>query len=98
MNDSFTFGSVDAKKLEVLKKTEGIPTEEAAEKPKKKHKQKQPNPLSCKKKKKKGPNVKQQEKKSSNDGVQSKTIEKKKRKRVHIPTHIKEVLSKTKVN
>lgn len=98
MNDSFTFGSIDAKKLEVLKKTEGLPTDEAVQKPKKKHKKKQPNPLSCKKKKKKGPNAEQQQKKSTSTRIQSKTIEKKKRARIHVPAHVKEILSKTKGN
>lgn len=98
MNDSFTFGAVDAKKLEALKKTEGLPTDEVVQKPKKKHKKKQPNPLSCKKKKKKGPNAEQQQKKSTSIGIQSKTIEKRKRARIHVPAHVKEILSKTKGN
>lgn len=60
----------------------------------KKKKKKQPNPLSCKKKKKKksSPNAPATSKKSNIDSIQEKTIEKKKRKRVKLPSHIKEML------
>lgn len=69
----------------------------------KKKKKKQPNPLSCKKKKKKKvtPNsgasssatISMNSKKSNIDGIQVKTIEKKtKRKRIKLPTHVKEML------
>lgn len=69
--------------------------EETKEKLKKK-KKKQPNPLSCKKKKKKkspGAGGLANNKKSNIVGIQEKTIEKKtKRKRVKLPTHVKEIL------
>lgn len=96
MNQAFTFGSADEKKLEVLKKNAGLPVAESVVLQAKKKKKKQPNPLSCKSKKKKGgsksvaqPNA---------DGIQNKTIEKRKRKRIHIPAHVKEILNKAKHN
>lgn len=65
----------------------------------KKKKKKQPNPLSCKKKKKKkmtsnaGAEPSMNNSKSNIDRIQQKTIEKKtKRKRIKLPTHIKEML------
>lgn len=67
--------------------------EESALPPKKKKKQKQPNPLSCKKKKKKT-NVTNSTNKSSLGSVKDKTIDKKKRKRIKIPEHVKAILKK----
>lgn len=80
-----------------------MPVAEEATKKLKKRKKKQPNPLSCKKKKKKiASNIgtsgrsatSTSNKKSNIDGIQEKTIEKKtKRKRIKLPTHIKEMLN-----
>lgn len=99
MNKSFKFGAADEKKLNVIKTSEGLPVTEATDVAiaKKKKKKKQPNPLSCKKKKKKIASSANTSTVTAHtrDGVQNKTIEKKKRKRVHIPTHVKEILSKT---
>lgn len=79
-----------------IKKSEGIPVAEGDTQPKlKKKKKKQPNPLSCKKKKKKS-NSSGIPKKANIDSIQEKTIEKKKRKRVKLPTHIKEMLQTNK--
>lgn len=76
-----------------LKKSEGLPVEEDTKPILKKKKKKQPNPLSCKKKKqKKVVNASDGSKKSNIETIQNKTIEKKKRKRVKLPSHIKEIL------
>lgn len=84
-----------------IKKSEGLPVAEDTE-PKlklKKKKKKQPNPLSCKKKKKKNKGESSApSKKSTIDTIQNKTIEKKKRKRIKIPTHIKDMLQSNKQN
>lgn len=93
MNDIVTFGEKDKNKLTSLKKTEGIAIDENDKKIKKIKKKKQPNPLSCKKKKKKS-NVMEQSYKQK-EGIKDKTIEKKKRKRVKLPSHVKEVLLNT---
>ncbi|XP_055296291.1 rRNA-processing protein UTP23 homolog [Sitodiplosis mosellana] len=96
LNESFKFGTADEKKLVAIKKSEGIPVAERDAQPKlKKKKKKQPNPLSCKKKKKK-PGSSAAPKKASIDSIQDKTIGKKKRKRVKVPTHIKEILQSDK--
>ncbi|XP_031617316.1 rRNA-processing protein UTP23 homolog [Contarinia nasturtii] len=97
LNESFNFGTADEKKLVALKKSEGLPVAEdtKTDLKKKKKKKKQPNPLSCKKKKKK-PNAGVTLKKSSIDNIQNKTIEKTKRKRVKIPSHIKEIFQSNK--
>lgn len=58
---------------------------------KKKKKKKQPNPLSCKKKKKKT-NSESMPTRPAIDSIQNKSIEKQKRKRVKISSHIKEML------
>lgn len=100
MNQSFTFGTADEKKLIAIKKGEGIPVPETTvvAAAKKKKKKKQPNPLSCKKKKSKpSTSANKAKTETSNlDGVQNKAIEKKKRKRIHIPSHVKEILIKSK--
>lgn len=81
-----------------IKRSEGIPVAEmSVDQPKKKKKKKNPNPLSCKKKKKV---------KNSNDGnkkaetpinsIRNKSIEKKKRKRIKIPDHVKMALKTNK--
>lgn len=76
-----------------LKKSEGLPVDEETKPILKKKKKKQPNPLSCKKKKqKKVVNASDGSKKSNIETIQNKTIEKKKRKRVKLPSHIKEIL------
>lgn len=99
MNKAFTFGTADEKKLNVIKKSEGLPVADTTDVAiaKKKKKKKQPNPLSCKKKKKKSSSSANTSSATTNnrDGIQNKTIEKKKRKRIHIPSHVKEVLNKT---
>lgn len=79
---------------ETIKKSEGLPVADDTKPTLKKKKKKQPNPLSCKKKKKKksSPNAPATSKKSNIDSIQEKTIEKKKRKRVKLPSHIKEML------
>lgn len=76
-----------------IKKSEGIPVAEGETQPKlKKKKKKQPNPLSCKKKKKKPSSTSSAPKKASIESIQEKTIEKKKRKRIKIPAHVKEMI------
>lgn len=97
MNESFTFGKVDEKKLNSLKRSEGLPVPEPEEAKKKtKKKKKQPNPLSCKKKKKKSDvSSKQNGRVKAGDGIQSKQIEKRKRTRLHVPAHVRaEILKK----
>lgn len=94
MNESFTFGSTDEKKLNQLKRSEGIEVRAVKEeaKPRKKKKQKNPNPLSCKKKKKNTQNATTSNAKSNLNRTESKTIEKKKRKRIRLAAHVKEAL------
>lgn len=78
-----------------IKKSEGVPVQDEPTPKLKKKKKKQPNPLSCKKKKKKKiqPSAAPNNKKSNIDGIREKPIEKKtKRKRITLPTHIKEML------
>lgn len=70
-----------------IKKSEGI-AETEADQPKKKRKKKQPNPLSCKKKKKKSPTSESAMHAIKNGGG----IEKKPRKRIKVPTHVKKIL------
>lgn len=81
-------GQLELEKISKLKEQEGL-TE--TEKPKKKRKKKGPNPLSCKKKQKKPLHSGAIEKKESKTEV-----DKKKRKRIRIPQHIREeVLKRT---
>lgn len=82
--------------IATLKKSEGLPVADDTKPKLKKKKKKQPNPLSCKKKKKKS-NVLAPVKKSSLDSIKEKTIEKKKRKRIKLPSHIKEMLQSNKL-
>lgn len=92
MNDIITFGEKDQTKLKSLKKAEGIAVDDNETK-KKIKKKKQPNPLSCKKKKKKKLNSNDEfREKCGPSGVKEKNIDKKKRKRVRLPTHVKELL------
>lgn len=91
MNDIVTFGEKDQTKLKSLKKAEGIAVDDSEAK-KKIKKKKQPNPLSCKKKKKKLNSNDEFRERSGPSGVKEKNIDKKKRKRVRLPTHVKEVL------
>lgn len=77
-----------------IKKSEGLPVAEAKEPSLKKKKKKQPNPLSCKKKKKKAiPTA--TAKPTTIESIKDKTIDKTKRKRVRLPTHIKQMLTET---
>ncbi|XP_061402106.1 rRNA-processing protein UTP23 homolog [Musca vetustissima] len=93
------------KKIEYLKKKEGLITHKSDEKAPRKHKgPKNPNPLSCKKSKKE--KQQQQQRQQFNNKKQqqdqqpkehkiaetSKTPMKPKRKRVKLPAHVKEVL------
>lgn len=85
-----------------IKKSEGLPVAEDTKPKLKKKKKKQPNPLSCKKKKKKNKGdssaSSSSAKKSTIDTIQNKAIEKKKRKRIKIPTHIKDMLQSNQQN
>lgn len=74
-----------------IKKSEGVDEVEEAKPIKKKKKKKQPNPLSCKKKKKKAPTSSD----SALHSIKEKAIAKKTRKRVKIPTHVKQMLQST---
>ncbi|XP_053695859.1 rRNA-processing protein UTP23 homolog [Sabethes cyaneus] len=82
---------VDEKMLASLKHKEGLMPEKETQ-PKRRKKVKNPNPLSCKKSKKNKndktscPEVRRQ------GGVQSQTIEKRKRKRIKLPKHVVEYL------
>jgi U3 small nucleolar RNA-associated protein 23 len=78
---------LDEQKLKHLKKKEGLAVETVEPPPKKKKKIGGPNPLSCKKKKK-GTTSGSKNKST----VKNKAIEKKKRTRVKIPKHVKELL------
>lgn len=80
--------------LATIKKSEGLPVNDNDTKAKpKKKKKKNPNPLSCKKKKKKPSSAGESSKKTnSNSTIQDKTIEKKKRTRIKLPSHVKEML------
>ncbi|XP_050294526.1 rRNA-processing protein UTP23 homolog [Anthonomus grandis grandis] len=75
----------EVEKLKQLKEEEGISTEETKVKRRKK---KGPNPLSCKKKQKKPQENPIQKKESKPE------IEKKKRKKIRIPQHVKEEILK----
>uniref|UniRef100_U5EVD5 rRNA-processing protein UTP23 homolog n=1 Tax=Corethrella appendiculata TaxID=1370023 RepID=U5EVD5_9DIPT len=79
--------NIDEEMLSKLKKKEGLATETEVTK-KKRRKKKNPNPLSCKKKK---PKLSQLGK-SSEESIQNKTIEKKKRKRIKLAKHVIEHL------
>lgn len=93
MNEAITFGQSAVSKLDVLKKTQGLPAAEKVQ-PKKKAKKSLPNPLSCKKKKKKLVQTLETGKKVSEKGILNKAIDKKTRKRTHILKHVKELLFK----
>lgn len=97
MNQAVTFGAVDANKLVALKKTQGLfvhPQDDANKKVKKK---KQPNPLSCKKKKKElkmsARDIAANNSNTSGNGADTVPTEKKKRKRIRIAKHVKDLLA-----
>lgn len=69
----------------------------SVDQPKKRNKKKNPNPLSCKKKKKiKNSNDKNKKAETSIDSIRNKNIEKKQRKRIKLPDHVKKTLKANK--
>lgn len=99
MTAAVSFGQTDANKLTAIKRTQGLAVDDdsSAKQVKKKFKKKQPNPLSCKKKKTKKSGESFVGQQSKTDGVVKViAIEKKKRKRVHISQHVKEMLKEKK--
>lgn len=99
MTAAVSFGQTDANKLTAIKRTQGLAVDDdsSAKQVKKKFKKKQPNPLSCKKKKNKKSGESFVGQQSKTDGVVKViAIEKKKRKRVHISQHVKEMLKEKK--
>lgn len=89
----------DVKRLQQLKRAAGLPVEEEAPAiAKKKFKKKQPNPLSCKKKKKKKVlgTSKNGPKSAVANGVQEKGVQKKRRNRIRVAQHVKDILLKEK--
>lgn len=93
MTAAVTFGQSDVNKLTVLKKAQGLATaDDQTNQVKKKFKKKQPNPLSCKKKKNKKTGESSSQQQHPIVGVRENTMDKKKRKRVHISKHVKEML------
>lgn len=79
----------EKKALEELKEKHGVLSDEG---PKKKKKKKGPNPLSCKKKKKKT----ETENSNKNTNREISGVQKKKRKKIRIPEHVKQELVKNK--
>lgn len=99
MNDAINFGEKDRSKLNLLKVNEGLPAEEGSASGKrvtKKKKKKQPNPLSCKKKKKKSSQLGGEQQRDNLQSLREKSIDKKKRKRIRLPEHVKKVLTTNK--
>lgn len=94
-NETHDFVERDAKRLVHLKRAAGMVVEEPTQIPKKKFKKKQPNPLSCKKKKKTKPTNSPQTEKSAG-GVQAAGVQKKRRVRVRVAQHVKDILMKEK--
>ncbi|XP_058826498.1 rRNA-processing protein UTP23 homolog [Topomyia yanbarensis] len=82
---------IDERRLTSLKKKEGILVTNEQTSLKRRKKVKNPNPLSCKKSKKKNNKVVE-----NRDGVQDHGVEKKKRKRIRLPKHVKEHLKNNK--
>lgn len=87
---SLKVSEFEGEQLVQMKKKEGIVEEKKVIKVK--HKKKGgPNPLSCKKKK-----IKINNNQGKTNGVKNKAIDKKKRKRIQLPKHIKEEIKKIK--
>lgn len=91
-NETHDFVERDAKRLVHLKRAAGMVVDEPTPIVKKKFKKKQPNPLSCKKKKK----TKQQPTGTSAGVQESGGVQKKRRVRVRVAQHVKDILLKEK--